>query len=100
MKFIAAVGMLFLVIIAGCSSMSPEQLKASAGMTTCTTTTNVWGTVSIITQAIDDTRKGATSENSTDIKCGNASMSVGNKVGVPVPAGATTTTTTVVKPAP
>ena len=86
------------VLLAGCQTMSPEQLKASAGMTTCTTTTNVWGTVSIITQAVDETRKGATSENSTDIKCGNATMTVGNKVGVPVPPGSTTTTTTVVRP--
>jgi len=90
--------LLTFVALTGCASMSPEQLKASAGMTTCTTTTNVWGTVSIITQAVDDTRKGATSENSTDIKCGNASMTIGNKVGVPVPPGATTTTTTVVRP--
>ena len=95
-KLITAI---LVIALAGCASMSPEQLKASAGMTTCTTTTNIWGKVSIITQAIDDTRKGATSENTTDIKCGDASMTVGNKVGVPVPPGATTVTTTTVSPA-
>ena len=91
--------LLTFVALSGCASMSPEQLKASAGLTTCTTTANIWGKVSVITQAIDDTRKGATSENTTDIKCGDASMTVGNKVGVPVPPGATTTTTTIVAPA-
>ncbi len=97
MKTLLAVAV---VLLASCSTMSPEQLRASAGLTTCTTTTNIWGKVSVITQAVDDTRKGATSENTTDIKCGDATLTQGNKVGVPVPPGATTTTTTVVKPAP
>lgn len=98
MKLLAA--FLILTTIPACSTMSPEQLRASAGLTTCTTTTNIWGKVSVITQAVDDTRKGATSENTTEIVCGDAKMSQGNKVGVPVPAGATTITTTTVKPAP
>ena len=86
------------VALTGCATMSPEQLKASEGMATCTTTTNVWGTVSIVTHDVRNTRKGATSENATEILCGNAKMVIGDKVGVPVPPGATTTTTTVVKP--
>jgi uncharacterized lipoprotein YajG len=89
---------LTILLLAGCQSMSPEQLKASEGMATCTTTTNVWGTVSIVTHDVRNTRKGATSENTTEILCGNAKMVIGDKVGVPVPPGATTTTTTIVKP--
>ncbi len=84
--------------LTGCATMTPEQLKASEGMATCTTTTNVWGTVSIVTHDVRNTRKGATSDNSTEILCGNAKMVIGDKVGVPVPPGATTTTTTVVTP--
>lgn len=90
--------LLTFVALAGCASMSAEQLKASEGMATCTTTTNVWGTVSIVTHDVRNTRKGATSENSTEILCGNAKMVIGDKVGVPVPLGATTVTTTTVTP--
>jgi uncharacterized lipoprotein YajG len=90
--------LLTFVAITGCAGMSPEQLKASEGMATCTTTTNVWGTVSVVTHDVRNTRKGATSENSTEILCGNAKMVIGDKVGVPVPLGATTVTTTTVTP--
>ena len=42
MKLIA---LLFVPLLAGCPTMSmtPEQLKASAGMATCGTTTNMYG---------------------------------------------------------
>lgn len=101
MKFIVAI-LVLIPLLAGCPTMSmtPEQLKASAGMATCGTSTNMYGKVSIITAAADDIRKGQTGDSSTVIKCGDASMEVSNKVGVHVPPGATTTTTTVVKPAP
>ena len=98
MRKLIALLILSTVALAGCASMSPEQLKASEGMATCTTTTNVWGTVSIVTHDVRNTRKGTTSENTTEILCGNAKMVIGDKVGVPVPPGATTTTTTIVKP--
>jgi hypothetical protein len=100
MKRIAALA--FLPVLAGCPTMSmtPEQLKASAGMATCGTATTMYGKTSIITAAADDIRKGASAENITEIICGDASMKIGSKVGAPVPPGATTTTTTVVKPAP
>lgn len=100
MKLIFAIAML--PLLAGCPTMSmtPEQLKASAGMATCGTSTNVYGKVSIITAAADDIRKGVSAESVTNIKCGDASMEISNKLAAPVPAGATTTTTTVVKPAP
>lgn len=101
MKLFIAVLILSTVALAGCPTMSmtPEQLKASAGMATCGTTTSMYGKVSIITAAADDIRKGATGDSVTSIKCGDASMDISNKIGVAVPPGATTTTTTIVKPA-
>lgn len=100
MKRLAAIPLA--LVLAGCPTMSmtPEQLKASAGMATCGTVTNMYGKVAIITAAADDIRKGATGDSTTEIICGDASMKVSNKVGIAVPPGATTTTTTVVKPAP
>lgn len=92
------------VLLAGCASglvMTPEQLKASAGMATCSTVNSlVYGKASFITANADDVRKGATSKGDTTITCGEGSMSIKSDIGVPVPPGATTTTTTVVKPAP
>lgn len=92
---------IILPLLAGCPTMSmtPEQLKASAGMATCGTATTIYGKTSIITAAADDIRKGATGDSATKITCGDASMDITNKIGVAVPPGATTTTTTVVKPA-
>jgi hypothetical protein len=93
----------FALFLAGCqnlgySNMSAEQIRATAGTTTCTQYAGLYGKASSIALNQDDTRKGATSENEVVITCGDASMSIRGKVGVPVPAGATTTTTTVVKP--
>lgn len=100
MKNIAVLAIILL--LSGCPTMSmtPEQLKASAGMATCGTATNMYGKVAIITAAADDIRKGATGDSTTEIVCGDASMKIGSKIGIAVPPGATTTTTTVVKPAP
>lgn len=71
------------LLFAGCPtmSMSPEQLKASAGMATCGTATTMYGKTSIITAAADDIRKGQTDESSTEIICGDSSMKLTTKVG-------------------
>lgn len=90
------------LLLSGCASglvMTPEQLKASAGMATCASINSlVYGKASFITANADDVRKGATAKGETVITCGEGSMSIKSDVGVPVPAGATTTTTTVVQP--
>lgn len=93
---------LLLLALPGCQNlgMTPEQLKASAGMATCTSVNSLlYGKASFITANADDVRKGATASGDTSITCGEATMTIKSNVGVPVPAGATTTTTTVVKPA-
>ena len=93
------------VLLAGCqnlgySGMSAEQIRATAGTTTCTQYAGLYGKASAIALNQDDTRKGSTSKGKTTITCGDAQMTIEAEVGAPVPAGATTTTTTVVKPAP
>lgn len=92
-----------LAALAGCANlgyqnMTAEQIRASAGTTTCTQFTSLYGKASNIAINADDTRKGATSTNDLTITCGEATMSIKASVGVPVPPGATTTTTTVVVP--
>ena len=81
MKLIIAVVVLLLT---GCSTMNmtPEQLKASAGMATCGTSSTMYGKVSLITASADDVRKGNTGDTTTTIKCGDASMEITTKVGV------------------
>lgn len=94
---------LILGCLGGCQNlgMTPEQLRASAGMATCTTVNSlVYGKAAFITANADDVRKGATNKGETIITCGEGSMSIKTDTGVPVPPGATTTTTTTVKPAP
>lgn len=91
-------------VLAGCQTMAykdmtPEQIKATAGTTSCTQYSGLYGKASTIALNQDDTRKGATSKGKTIITCGDASITIEAEVGVPVPAGATTTTTTVVTPA-
>lgn len=88
MKTLLAILFPVCFLLAGCPTMSmtPEQLKASEGIATCGTGSNPWGRVSIITAAADNVRKGATGDSVTVIKCGDASMEVTNKVGVPLPA--------------
>jgi len=81
----------------GCTSLA--EMKLRDGEVGCDTVTTLYGSASRIVFRADNVPKGATSESSAGIKCGSAQMDLTNKVGVPVPAGATTTTTTtVVKP--
>lgn len=71
------------IALAGCATgMSPEQLRASAGMSTCTKTTTIYGTVTFATTSADDTRKGATQKSKTVVTCGDASMAVETDTGV------------------
>jgi hypothetical protein len=94
------------LILAGCAGglgyqgMSPEQIKATNGTSSCTQYKGLYGSASMVSINADDTRKGATSKGRTEITCGDAKMVIDAEVGVPVPAGSTTTTTTVVQPAP
>lgn len=92
-----------LSVMEGCTTlMSAEQLKALAGTTTCFYTTNLGGgETGFVSSSVDDTKKGQTSGNKTNVTCGKIQLQVDNAVGIPVPAGATattTTTTTVVPP--
>ncbi|MCR4331684.1 MAG: hypothetical protein NUV34_03115 [Sulfuricaulis sp.] len=89
------------LVLAGCATgMTPEQLKASSGMATCTTVTTVYGKTSFVTADTADVRKGTTAAGKTTITCGDASMAIDTNVGVAGPVMTTTTvTTTPLKPA-
>jgi hypothetical protein len=98
------IGALLLAFVAGCANlgyqnMTAEQIRATAGTTTCTQFTSLYGKASNIAINADETRKGATSTSDLTITCGEATMSIKASVGAPVPPGATTTTTTTVVPA-
>jgi hypothetical protein len=101
MKRILAIALIALPACAnlGYQNMTAEQIKASAGTTTCTQFTSLYGKASNIAINADDTRKGATSSNDLTITCGEATMSIKASIGAPVPLGAPTTTTTTVVPA-
>jgi hypothetical protein len=73
--------------LAGCLGvgMTPDQLRASAGMTTCTTTTSLYGKLTTVTTNTDDTRKGATSSSKSEITCGEAKLTIDNSVGTSKP---------------
>jgi len=93
-----------LLSLSGCQSlgyqgMTAEQIKATAGTSTCTQYTGIYGKASMIAINEQDTKKGATSTGDVQITCGDATLKINSSVGVPVPAGATTTTTTTIVPA-
>lgn len=66
----------------GYQNMTAEQIRATAGTSTCTQYSGLYGKASMIALNADDTRKGATSENELQITCGDASMTMRGKVGV------------------
>ena len=77
---------LLLPVLAGCQSMgyqhmTPEQIKATAGTISCTTMSSLYGTGSVIAINTDDTKKGATSRWKTEIRCGEATMTIDATVG-------------------
>lgn len=86
---------LLVSLLAGCLGLglSPEQLKASAGMATCTNATSIYGKGSTVTANTDDVRKGNNQKSSMTITCGDVTMKIEQDVGVALPAGTTTTTT-------
>jgi hypothetical protein len=72
--------------LAGCPSlgyqtMTPEQIKATAGTASCTQLTSIYGKGSAIAVNVDETRKGATSKGKTAITCGDATMTIETEVG-------------------
>jgi len=76
------------LILTGCPSMgyqhmTPEQIKATAGTISCSTVSSLYGTGSVIAVNTDDTRKGLSSKWKTDIKCGDATMTIDAAVSVP-----------------
>lgn len=86
----------------GVQSMSPEQIKATAGMATCTTATTIYGKAASVTVNTDDVRKGATSQGKTTVSCGDVTMTLDTNVGVgatgALPAPITTVTPMTVTP--
>ena len=94
-----------IVLLSGCStlglqSLSPEQIRASNGMVTCSQYESlIYGTASFLSVNADDVRKGATATSDINLSCGKAALTSKGTSGVPVPPGATTTTTTRIEPA-
>ncbi len=79
---------LLAILLAGCqnlgySGMSAEQIKATAGTTTCTQYAGLYGKASAIALNADDVRKGVTSNGDMTITCGDASMQIKNTIGLP-----------------
>jgi uncharacterized protein YceK len=77
--------------LAGCGSMAykdmtAEQIKATAGTTSCTQYEGLYGNAATIALNADDTRKGASSRGKMQITCGKASMTIENETSTPVPA--------------
>ena len=93
------------VALCGCSTlglqgMTEGQIRASAGVITCSQYESlIYGNASFIAMNADDVKKSATATSDITINCGKATLTSKGTAGVPVPAGATTTTTTTVVPA-
>jgi hypothetical protein len=108
MKTLAALSalLLSLALLSACGGafnlqgdMTAAQIRATNGVTTCAQYDSlVYGSASFITMNADDTKKGATSSNNTQITCGKANMTSNSTAGVPVPSGSITTTTTRIEP--
>lgn len=77
----------------GVQQMTPEQIRATAGMATCTEAVTMYGKGASITANTDEVRKGATSKGKVTITCGSSTMTIETDVGVAPPAVTTTTTT-------
>ena len=89
MKLVIA---LLALLLCGCVGLG--EMKLRDGEAGCDTVTLAYGSASRIVSRVDNVPKGSTSDNTTEIRCGQAAMSVTNKIGAPVQPGATTTTTT------
>lgn len=70
----------------GMQNMTPAQIRATNGMTTCTQVLTMYGRGSTISANTDDIRKGATAKGKTAVKCGDAEMVIENDIGVAQPA--------------
>lgn len=88
-KLIAAVVSLSLggCLGLGMQTMSPDQIKATNGMATCTTGKTLYYSGSTVSINMDDVRKGATSKGKTKVTCGDTSMEIDTNVGVGVTPG-------------
>lgn len=73
----------------GLQNMTAEQIKATNGMTTCTTLSTMSGSGSTISVNSDDIRKGATSNGKVAVTCGTATIVIDSNVGVAYPPGTT-----------
>ena len=90
--------------VAGCqnlgySNMTAEQIRATAGTSTCTNYVGIYGKASMIAINEQDIKKGINSTGDLQITCGDSAMSIKSSTAVPTPPGAVTTTTTTVIPA-
>jgi hypothetical protein len=77
--------------LTGCGSMAykdmtAEQIKATAGTTSCTQYEGLYGNAATIALNADDTRKGASSRGKMQITCGKATMVIENETSTPAPA--------------
>lgn len=75
------------VLLGGCfgmgvQQMTPEQIKATNGMATCTQIFSMYGKGISTAVNVDDVRKGATQDSEIMID-GDCKITIKNKVGVP-----------------
>lgn len=98
---------IYLVIIAlsGCGAMAykdmtSEQIKATAGTTSCTQYEGIYGNAATIALNADDTRKGASSRGKMLITCGKATMTIENETTSPPPVMAIPKATPTPTPTP
>ena len=89
---IAFAVLILAVALTGCGAMAyqnmtAEQIRATAGTTSCTQYEGLYGNASTIALNTDDTRKGSSSRGKMVITCGKAAMTIENEVTtIPPPA--------------
>ena len=77
--------------LAGCQSlgyqgMTADQIKATAGTSTCTQFTTLYGKSSMIALNEQDVKKGVTATGKVAITCGDASMTIETTATAPASA--------------
>lgn len=81
---------MMVLALAGCGAMAykdmtAEQIRATAGTTSCTQYEGIYGNAATIALNQDDTRKGASSRGKMQITCGKATMTIEAEVTSPAP---------------
>lgn len=87
MRLLLIAILLPVLVLPGCMSigvekMTPEQIRATNGMASCTTLRTMYGAGSSVSLNADDLRKGVTAKGKTTIRCGEAVMEIETDIGV------------------